>query len=83
MKKVEKKEIHAIDKLTPFLDHLGFDNFDPVLPLKFPMSFLKIELKGLLENKPYILLFPESRRPEKNLAIFQETFSGPQKRQRF
>ena len=72
--KSRKKEIHAIDKLTPFLDHLGFDNFDPVLPLKFPMSILKNKTKRLLQNKPYILLFPESRRPEKIWPYFKRLF---------
>ena len=70
--KSRKKEIHAIDKLTPFLKTLGINDFDPALPLKFEQSYLKEETKKLLGGKPFILLFPESRRFEKMWPHFEE-----------
>jgi heptosyltransferase-1 len=70
--KSRKKEIHAIDKLTPFLKTLGINDFDPALPLKFEHSYLKEETKKLLGGKPFILLFPESRRFEKMWPHFEE-----------
>ena len=66
--KSRKKEIHAIDKLTPFLTTLGINDFDPSLPLKFYNSYLREETKKLIGNNPYIMLFPESRRSEKILG---------------
>jgi heptosyltransferase-1 len=70
--KSRKKEIHAIDKLTPFLKTLGINDFDPALTLKFEHSYLKEETKKLLGGKPFILLFPESRRFEKMWPHFEE-----------
>lgn len=72
--KSRKKEIHAIDKLTPFLTTLGINNFDPLLPLKFYNSYLREETKKFMGNNPYIMLFPESRRPEKIWPFFEELF---------
>ena len=55
-----KSEIHAIDRLTPFLHELGMNNYDRNLPL---------EVKKLSSNiiipTDSIILFPESRRKEK------------------
>jgi heptosyltransferase-1 len=70
--KSRKKEIHAIDKLTPFLKVLGINDFDPSLPIKFDHSYLKEETKKLIGSKPYIMLFPESRRPQKMWPYFEE-----------
>lgn len=70
--KSRKKEIHAIDKLTPFLKTLGLNDFDPALPLGFRESFIREQSKELIGNNPYILLFPESRRPEKVWPLFKE-----------
>lgn len=72
--KSRKKEIHAIDKLTPFLTTLGINDFDPSLPLKFYNSYLREETKKLIGNNPYIMLFPESRRSEKMWPYFEELF---------
>ena len=70
--KSRKKEIHAIDKLTPFLKTLGINDFDPSLPIKFDNSYLREETKKLIGSKPYIMLFPESRRPQKMWPYFEE-----------
>ena len=72
--KSRKKEIHAIDKLTPFLKTLGINDFDPSLPLKFDNSCLREETQKLLGTKPFIILFPESRRSEKMWPYFKELF---------
>ncbi len=72
--KSRKKEIHAIDKLTPFLKTLGINDFDPSLPLKFDNSYLKEETQKLLGTNPFIMLFPESRRSEKMWPYFEELF---------
>jgi heptosyltransferase-1 len=72
--KSRKKEIHAIDKLTPFLKTLGINDFDPSLPLKFDNSYLSEETQKLLGTKPFIMLFPESRRSEKMWPYFEELF---------
>jgi len=72
--KSRKKEIHAIDKLTPFLPHLGIDKFDPSLPLNFKNSVLNRHNSALIPCKPFLLLFPESRRPEKMWPYFEELF---------
>ena len=72
--KSRKKEIHAIDKLTPFLKTLGIKDFDSSLPLKFDNSYVRAKTKKLLGGKPFIILFPESRRPEKMWPYFEELF---------
>ena len=72
--KSRKKEIHAIDKLTPFLKTIGINDFDPSLPLKFDNSCIMAKTKKLLGEKPFIMLFPESRRPEKIWPYFEELF---------
>ena len=72
--KNRKKEIHAIDKLTPFLKVLGIKDFNSSLPLKFANSFIRAKTRKLLEGKPFIMLFPESRRPEKMWPYFEELF---------
>ena len=77
--KSRKKEIHAIDKLTPFLKTLGVNNFDPALPLRFDNSHLREETKKLFGGKPFFILFPESRRPEKMWPYFEELFGELQK----
>jgi lipopolysaccharide heptosyltransferase I len=60
-----RKEIHAIDRLTPFLKEVGVGSLAPSLPLLFPSSKLEGKTDRILKDNPYILLFPESRRREK------------------
>ena len=59
------KEIHAIDRLIPFLKEFGVSCTDPSFPLLFPNSKLLDNTERILTGKSYILLFPESRRQEK------------------
>ena len=60
-----KTEIHAIDRLVPFLNHLGLDNWNRELPLTFPKSEISPSTHQYIGEKDFILLFPESRRQEK------------------
>lgn len=60
-----KTEIHAIDRLIPFLNHLGVDNWNRELPLDFPKSQISPSNDQHIGEKEFILLFPESRRQEK------------------
>tara|TARA_B100001093_G_scaffold420717_1_gene412717 strand:+ start:293 stop:1219 length:927 start_codon:yes stop_codon:yes gene_type:complete len=68
-----KKPNHAIEKLLPFLNRIGINNFPQDLPLSFPHSTLgesvKIELNRF---RKYIVLFPESRRKEKEWPYFEK-----------
>ena len=59
------KEIHAIDRLIPFLKEFGVSCTDPSLQLLFPNSKLSDNTDRILGGISYILLFPESRRQEK------------------
>ena len=61
-----KSEIHAIDRLTPFLGKLGISEYDLNLPLDIGSCPL-----GRTKRKS-IILFPESRRNEKIWPYFQE-----------
>lgn len=74
--KDRKKEIHAIDRLTPFLKKIGVTEYNHNLPLRFQGSFLNKTVKDLLPKKQYILLFPESRRDEKVWPFFKELNSN-------
>ncbi|MBL6827865.1 MAG: glycosyltransferase family 9 protein, partial [Opitutales bacterium] len=60
-----KTEIHAIDRLVPFLNHLGVDNWNRELPIAFPLSQISPSTHQHTGEKDFILLFPESRRQEK------------------
>ena len=60
-----KTEIHAIDRLVHFLNHLGLDNWNRELPLTFPKSEISPSTHQYIGEKDFILLFPESRRQEK------------------
>ena len=60
-----KTEIHAIDRLVPFLSQLNIQNWNPKLPTEFPNSRLSPSTLGHIGEKEFILLFPESRRQEK------------------
>jgi len=68
-----KKPNHAIEKLLPFLDRIGINNFPQDLPLSYPHSTLnesvKIELNRFMK---YIVLFPESRRKDKEWPDFEK-----------
>ncbi len=64
-----KKKIHAIERLLPFLKEVGIENYDRSLPLTFPSS-KEVDLENLGINKSFILLFPESRRKEKQWPYF-------------
>ena len=66
------KEIHAIDKLTSFLNVFGINNYDHSLPLEFRNSSLSEANQNRLKQQPYILLFPESRRIEKMWPHFPD-----------
>lgn len=68
-------ETHAIDRLLPFLKHLGIDAYNPDLPLNFSYSLIKKEHNLEKLNKPYLLLFPESRRADKVWPHFEELIS--------
>ena len=70
--KSRKAEIHAIDRLLPFLSTLGIDKWDHKLPLQFPNSVLQNSNCELLGEDKFILLFPESRRSEKVWPHFRE-----------
>ena len=67
--KSKKKRIHAIERLLPFLNEVGIEKYDKSLPLAFPSS-KNIDLENLGINKNFILLFPESRRKEKEWPYF-------------
>jgi len=60
-----KTEIHAIDRLVPFLSQLNIQNWNPKLPTEFPNSHLSPSTLKHIGEKEFILLFPESRRQEK------------------
>ena len=60
-----KTEIHAIDRLVHFLNHLGLDNWNRELPLNFTKSQISPSTHQYIGEKDFILLFPESRRQEK------------------
>ena len=69
--KSRAKEIHAVDRLIPFLEELGVHKYNKELPISFlPPEDIK-ELSKLSVN-PYIILFPESRRIEKVWPHFQK-----------
>lgn len=61
-----KSGLHAIDRLTPFLHKLGIYEYDPNLPLEIGSCPLD------KSKKNSIILFPESRRPEKIWPHFRE-----------
>ena len=63
----KKKEIHAIDRLTPFLLELGMIEYDRNLPLEFKKS-----ASNIIIPPKSIILFPESRRKEKVWPYFDE-----------
>lgn len=62
-----KTEIHAIDRLTPFLHELGMNKYDRNLPLEF-----KNLSSNIIIPSDSIILFPESRRKEKIWPYFKE-----------
>jgi ADP-heptose:LPS heptosyltransferase len=65
-------EIHAVDRLLPFLNHLGVDNWNRELPLNFPKSQIPPSTFQHIGERDFILLFPESRRKEKVWPHFLE-----------
>ena len=67
--KSRKKKIHAIERLLPFFNEVGIENYNRSLPLTFPSS-KEVDLENLGINKSFILLFPESRRKEKQWPYF-------------
>jgi ADP-heptose:LPS heptosyltransferase len=69
--KSRKKELHAIERLSPFLEKIGITKYNPSLPLEFKKSSLTSHVSKKLAKKPFILLFPESRRAEKIWPFFQ------------
>ena len=61
-----KSEMHAIDRLTPFLHKLGISEYDLNLPLNFGSR------PSDKSKRKSIILFPESRRTEKIWPHFRE-----------
>jgi len=70
--KSRKVRTHALDRLVPFLTRLGIHNFNKNLSLNFPQSQLNVTNKEALGEKKMILLFPESRRKEKEWPFYRE-----------
>ena len=70
--KDRRKEIHAIERMLPFLDELGVHKFSKELKLEFSLSPAKRVEKLLNSTSNYILLFPESRRSEKIWPYFSK-----------
>jgi heptosyltransferase-1 len=70
--KSRKAQIHAIDRLVPFLKELSIKKFDPLLSMDFPETKISKTFTERLEEKKIILLFPESRRSEKVWPFFKE-----------
>ena len=71
--KDRKAQIHAIDRLTPFLDPFVERSEDDRLTLDFPNSVASFEIPGKKESSlPRVILFPESRRREKVWPYFRE-----------
>ena len=70
--KSREKVIHAIDRLLPFVELFGI-KYCKSLPLKFPNSqILEGSNLSSIQRSPYILIFPESRRPEKEWPNFED-----------
>ena len=70
--KSKKKLMHAIDRLVPFIELFGIKSCKS-LPLDFTESHIyKEDSFSLRQNPPYILIFPESRRPEKEWPNFED-----------
>ncbi len=66
--KFKNLEVHAIDRLTPFLSELGIIKFDESLPLDLKANS---RVKNTVQATS-IILFPESRRNEKIWPFFEE-----------
>ena len=56
----EKTEIHAIDRLTPFLHELGMNKYDRNLPLEF-----KNLSSNIIIPSDSIILFPKVEEKKK------------------
>jgi len=61
-------QVHAIERLTPFLSELGITKFDQSLPLDLKSNQ---KINSTIPAKS-IILFPESRRSEKVWPFFKE-----------
>ena len=61
-------QVHAIERLTPFLSELGITKFDQSLPLDLKSNQ---KINSTIPAKS-IILFPESRRKEKIWPFFEE-----------
>ena len=81
--KCRQKQLHAIDRLVPFLEKIGVANYNSTLPLEFKNSTLNGITRNKLAEKKYILLFPESRRLEKVWPFFNELNSSLLKKKNF
>ena len=81
--KCRQKQLHAIDRLVPFLEKIGVANYNAALPLDFKNSTLNGITRDKLGEKKYILLFPESRRDEKVWPFFKELSSSLLKKNNF
>jgi len=81
--KCRQKQLHAIDRLVPFLEKIGVANYNATLPLEFKNSTLNGITRNKLAKKKYILLFPESRRLEKVWPFFNQLNSSLLKQKNF
>jgi heptosyltransferase I len=71
--KDRKAEIHAIDRLVPFLDPFAERPEGDRLALDFPNSVASFEIPDTkVPSLPRVILFPESRRSEKVWPYFRE-----------
>jgi heptosyltransferase-1 len=71
--KDRKAQIHAIDRLNPFLDPFVKRSKDDRLMLDFPNSVASSEIPEKKESSlPRVILFPESRRSEKVWPYFRQ-----------
>ena len=70
--KSRELEIHALDRLIPFLANLGIQDYNRNLSIDFPKSNVSGVTQKILGEKKFILLFPESRRKEKVWPFFRE-----------
>ena len=70
--KDRRKDIHAIERMLPFLEELEIHDFNKNLKLEFPGSTLKRIEKNTSFQSNYLLIFPESRRSEKIWPFFTQ-----------
>jgi ADP-heptose:LPS heptosyltransferase len=61
-----KSRMHAIERLTPFLEPFDIDSGGDRMSLSFPAAITNESIEAVRQSgSPQVILFPESRRPEK------------------